>query len=591
MGRKPRAYQRFFAELKRRRVFNTAAIYGGVAFVVFQAADFVVPALRLADTVATAIVLTAVCAFPVVLTLAWFFDLTPDGMTRKAPPQKGELEEIVSQPRWRRWPSGIAALVGISLLLTGVGWQLEFGKDSGSRVPFEGEGVNGTVAVLPFLDLTGGGEAPYLAEGMAEELSAALMKVPGLTVLPQASRGISGDGRNDSRPATQDPAVAVLLEGSLAYAGDEVALAVLLLDPADGEPLWRGEYLLQKGSFLAELDGIARDLLSQLGITTSGDAAGLLIPSWTQDFDAYRDYLKGKYLSRQGTPSALQSAIEAYHRALVLDPGFRKAWAALAEAYLLFTEYGGPPIPEILPYALAAVSHAGGSGTKMSEGVAASGFLKWSHQWDFRGAEQELQRSIEMDPINPISRYWLARVLTSQRRWVEATEQVDAALELDSQLPAVYLTLGLLLMCMGAEGAQDAFQQVLDLRPEMHPAAFLLGASLALDGDLGGAARAFDRFSAVTGTDPGPFRAYLSALADPAMIPEAVSALSGPGFFGPTQAAALLTHLGEKEAALTLLREAAEIRSPYLLWANALPHFNALRSDPRFQGVLAWVGF
>ncbi|UCC24969.1 MAG: hypothetical protein JSU98_14725 [Gemmatimonadales bacterium] len=591
MGRKPRAYQRFFAELKRRRVFNTAAIYGGVAFVVFQAADFVVPALRLADNVATAIVLTAVCAFPIVLTLAWFFDLTPDGMTRKAPPQKGELEEIVSQPRWRRWPSGIAALAGISLLLTGVVWQLEFSQDPGSRVPFEGEGVHGTVAMLPFFDLTGEGEAPYLAEGIAEELSAALIKVPGLTVLPRASRAFSGDGSDDSPPATQDPPITSFLEGSLAYAGDEVAIDVLLLDPAHGEPLWRGEYLVQKGSFLAALDGIARDLLSQLGITLSSDAAGLLIPPWTQDFNAYREYLGGRYLSRQGTPTALESAIEAYHRALVLDPGFRKAWAALAEAYLLFTEYGGPPIPEILPYATAAVGHAAASGAEISEGVAASGFLRWSQGWDFRGAEQELRRSIEMDPINPISRYWLARVLTSQRRWMEAREQVDAALALDSHLPAVYLTLGLLLMCEGDEGAQDAFRQALELRPEMHPAAFLLGALLALDGDRASAAREFDRFSALTGTDPGPFQAYLSALADPAMIPEAVSALSGPGFFGPTQAAALLAHLGEREAALTLLEEAAEIRSPYLLWANALPQFNALRSDPRFQGVMAWVGF
>jgi hypothetical protein len=125
----------------------------------------------------------------------------------------------------------------------------------------------------------------------------------------------------------------------------------------------------------------------------------------------------------------------------------------------------------------------------------------------------------------------------------------------------------------------------------MHPAAFLLGAFLALEGDMEGAAREFDRFAALTGADPGPFHAYISALADPARVPEAVSELAGPGFFGPTQAAAFLAHLGEREAALTLLAEAAETRSPYLLWANALPHFDDLRSDPLFQGVMAWVGF
>ena len=125
----------------------------------------------------------------------------------------------------------------------------------------------------------------------------------------------------------------------------------------------------------------------------------------------------------------------------------------------------------------------------------------------------------------------------------------------------------------------------------MHPAAFLLGTLLALEGDLEGAAEEFDRFSTLTGGDPGPFRAYLSALSDPATTPQAVSALEGATFFGPTQSAALLAHLGQTEAALTELEEAARARSPYFLWANALPHFSGLRMDPRFQGILAWAGF
>ena len=106
MKTKPRAYQRLFAELKRRRVFNTAALYGGVAFIVFQAADFVVPALRLSESVSTVIVLIAVFGFPIIMMLAWFFDLTSGGMKRTDPPEKGELEAIVAQSWLRRWTVG-----------------------------------------------------------------------------------------------------------------------------------------------------------------------------------------------------------------------------------------------------------------------------------------------------------------------------------------------------------------------------------------------------------------------------------------------------------------------------------------------------
>jgi hypothetical protein len=106
-----------------------------------------------------------------------------------------------------------------------------------------------------------------------------------------------------------------------------------------------------------------------------------------------------------------------------------------------------------------------------------------------------------------------------------------------------------------------------------------------------GAAVEFDRFSTLTGGDPAPFRAYLSALADPEKTPDAVTSLREATFFGPTQAAALVAHLGETEAALALLEKAARSRSPYFLWANALPHFSDLRMEPRFQGILAWAGF
>jgi len=153
------------------------------------------------------------------------------------------------------------------------------------------------------------------------------------------------------------------------------------------------------------------------------------------------------------------------------------------------------------------------------------------------------------------------------------------------------MTLGLVLFAEGREGAREAFECGLELAPELQGAAFLLGTLLAWEGDLEGAATAFERFSTLTGNDPEPFHAYLSALSDPAKKPEAISAVQGPTFFGPTQGAALLAHLGETEAALSLLERAVEEDSPYLVWANVMPQFEGIRSNLRFQGILTWVGF
>ena len=94
----------------------------------------------------------------------------------------------------------------------------------------------------------------------------------------------------------------------------------------------------------------------------------------------------------------------------------------------------------------------------------------------------------------------------------------------------------------------------------------------------------------MTGTDASAFRTYLDALSDPSKRPETVAAFQESGFYGPVQGAELLAHLGETDAALALLERSARSRSPYLPWVNAMPQFQGIRSDPRFQGVLAWVG-
>jgi tetratricopeptide (TPR) repeat protein len=226
----------------------------------------------------------------------------------------------------------------------------------------------------------------------------------------------------------------------------------------------------------------------------------------------------------------------------------------------------------------------------MAEGYAASGYLKWVYLWDLPGAEDDFRKALELDPENPVPRYWYAQFLTTLRRWEEGLDQVSRALELDPRSAAAHLTRGLLLLCAGLDGASASLRRALELSPEMHPAAYVLAGHLAFEGDFQGAAEEFDRFSSMTGSDPSPFRSYLAALADPSERPEAVAAFQESAFYGPAQGAELLAHLGETDAALALLERLARARSPNLPWVNAMPQFQRIRSDPRFQGVLAWVG-
>ncbi|MCL7980567.1 MAG: hypothetical protein M8865_11765, partial [marine benthic group bacterium] len=104
-------YQRFFAELKRRRVFRVMAVYGAVGFVILQVVELLVPALLLPEWTYRLIALLLIVGFPIAIVLAWAFESTPEGMKRTDEATEAELAAIAAAPPAKRWPAGIAALV------------------------------------------------------------------------------------------------------------------------------------------------------------------------------------------------------------------------------------------------------------------------------------------------------------------------------------------------------------------------------------------------------------------------------------------------------------------------------------------------
>ena len=97
------AYQRFFAELKRRKVFRVMAVYGGVAFVILQIADIALPGLGLPEWTITFILVLTMLGFPIAIVLAWAFEMTPDGVKKTGDAKPGEITQIVSAPAGSRW--------------------------------------------------------------------------------------------------------------------------------------------------------------------------------------------------------------------------------------------------------------------------------------------------------------------------------------------------------------------------------------------------------------------------------------------------------------------------------------------------------
>lgn len=590
MADSAKRYQLVLAELKRRNVLKVVGLYGAVVFVVMQVAEFLVPALHLPDSLSTVIALVAILGFPATMVLAWVYDMTRVGLVRTSPAVVAELQAIVAQPMRRRWPGGLFALAGLLLLVGSVWWRMGIDADSTPQMSSGADSSTASIALLPFVDMSGDRQNEYFSHGITKQLLSALTRVPGLKVAAPASAFAFEGMGVDVRTIGERLGVATVLVGSCNRSADGLRIAVQLVSAPDGTRLWSATYERQIDDIFAVQNEIALAIVGKLGITLEDGAQAHLVPPSTASVAAYDDFLRGKHFAEQHTLAALDSAIVYYNRALLLDPDYAAVYVALAEAYMLIPDFGGQPMVELLPYASAAAQRAMALGPDLAEVHAASAYLKWVHEWDREGAERDYQTAIELNPSYANAHYWYAQFLGTLRRWEEGLAEADRALALDPLSPGTHMIRGLLLLGnRRLADAEAAFQRSLELEPNFYTAVYLLALLYAMEGDYEAAAAMFERFAQLTGSDPAAFHSYLAALRDPNQRPAAVEALQALDFYGAMHGSELLAHLGEADAALAALEQAAQERSPYLPWANALPQFDALRSDPRFQAILAWM--
>jgi len=179
-------WQTFLADLMRRRVFRVAALYGGIAFAALEALDLLASGLGLPQQLITLVTLLVLAGFPVAIVLSWVFDITPEGVRRTEPARGGELEAIATEPRRRRWPAGIAALLGLVLLFAGawiavgkLGWT--FGL---SGPAYAVDDPLGSYVVLPFTHRAETPEEAALAESAAARLTRQLRGWETVRVVP-----------------------------------------------------------------------------------------------------------------------------------------------------------------------------------------------------------------------------------------------------------------------------------------------------------------------------------------------------------------------------------------------------------------------
>jgi TolB-like protein len=413
---------RFFAELKRRKVFRVMAVYGVVAFGALQFADLSFPLLGLPEWTITLVLALSLVGFPIALVLAWAFELTPEGVKKTEDAAPGELTEIIAAPARARWPAGILALVGVAALVWGA-WLV--GKRAGvSEVETASsdaaaaaaptgvqlayaemsEDPRPSIAVLPFDDMSPERDQEYFTDGMTEEILGVLAKIPDIRVAARTTAFAYKGQDPDLREVGADLGVRYILEGSVRKAGDDLRITAQLIDTRDNFHVWAESYdrkldnVFQIQSEIAE--AIAEALKVPLGLEES---SRLVAP--TADLTAYDLYLEGRARMRE-RGSSVEEAVTLFEAAIVRDSAWAPAWAGLANAQTLrpfYLAYADDPPDEQIAL--------------------------WEES--LTAAEASARRALDLDPDNSLARVALGSVYRDRWQWEEAEVEYRRALAVD----------------------------------------------------------------------------------------------------------------------------------------------------------------
>jgi len=483
------------------------------------------------------------------------------------------------------------ALIPLALLALGVvGWLAYFY----SRPP---QTAIDSLAVLPFVYAGENidADAEYLADGLTDGLINSLAQLPSVKVISRSSVFRFKKDQSDPLAIARRLSVRAVVTGRIAHRGDSLSINVELTDARDGSHLWGAQYERRLSDLIVVQDEITQRITAGLRLNLTDAESKRLGKRYTENAEAHQLYLRGRQMFLQFTPEGSRKALDYFHQAIDLDPGYALAYAGVGYVYAV-----GAGTYEEPGEAMRKARQASLQALKMDEALPQAHFslalVKWWFDWDWTAAEAEFKRAIELDPNNAIFRVVYADFLSTQERFTDAMAQAQHAQELDPI--SVYVSSALAKVFYNArqyDRALEGYRQMLELDPDSTRGRRDLGRILLQRGQYDEAIDALRQVVARK-SDPDFISDLAHAYAVAGRRDEARRTLAQllqiakQRYVPPVYIAKVYAGLGENAQALALLNQAFQERSDQLTGLRVDPAFDHLRADPRFVDLLRRVG-
>jgi TolB-like protein/tetratricopeptide (TPR) repeat protein len=583
-------YHNFFTELKRRNVYKVAAAYAVVAWLLMQVASQIFPFFEIPNWVVRLVVLLLILGFPVVLIIAWAFEVTPEGI------QRTEAADAAGQrSRGVVWIYIVLTGAALSVGLFFVGrYTAGHATPRHDASPARTEAATAipqkSIAVLPLVNESGDPKDEYFSDGLSEELIAALAQISGLKVIGRSSSFRFKDGKEEPKTIGEKLGVSTLLEGTVRKQGDRVRIVAELVNAADGIALWTRTFDRELKDIFAVQEEIARAVAESLRVTLLGSNDRLAERAAPNSVEAHNAYLQGHFHFQRRNLEDFRKAVSYFDQAIRLDPDYALAYAERSEAWSFIGDLTGQRATA-WPTAKSDAEKAVAIAPALAEAHAALGWVRFFIDWKFAEGLSELKRAKELSPANPTANDLLARVIVYLGQVDEAERHARHAVELDPLSVTAQGNLGRVLFVAGKLDEADAVaRKAAELQPaaagnhryQVHVAVERGDGETALREAQLEPNEGYRRFElALAHYVRGDRAAADAALAD--LIANGRDQLA-------YQIAEVYAVRGEKEKAFEWLQISFDNHDTGTLTLLIDPLLRGLRDDPRYKNLVAKLG-
>ena len=329
-----------FEELKRRNVIRVAIAYGVASWFILQLADVVLENIGAPGWVMQTVMLVLAAGFPLAVIFAWAFEMTPEGIKKEKDVDRTQSITSVTGRKLDRMIIGVltvtvAYLLIDKLVLTD---SLPAPAETAQSAPIETEtpvDTGPSVAVLPFINMSGDKENEYFSDGLTETLLHMLAQLPDLRVAARTSSFAFKGKDTGIAEISETLGVAHVLEGSVQKSGNRVRITAQLVRAEDGFHVWSQNYDRNLDDIFAIQDEIAKDVAGALDTSLLGGSSQSMLSVDTSNVAAFESYLKGLEQQAIFSYSSLEIAENHFKQALAHDPAFTDARLALVRNYVL----------------------------------------------------------------------------------------------------------------------------------------------------------------------------------------------------------------------------------------------------------------